>query len=257
MAGTELISSFGRKIFFLYPQAFIQNQIVAELAQEEFEVYIIKDEVKLRNILKKYADSIVLISINEGLKESAWEEWVRAVMSDPETKGVSIGILSSVSDDALKEKYVDQLKVQCGFTHIKSDTQLLLKTMIMILNGVNAKGRRKFIRALMDGDNNATVNIPHGGGYVNGIIKDISVVGFSCTFEEDPDFTKNSLFSDIQIRLQSHLLKVEGIIFGSRMDSKEKVYVVIFTQRVDPSMKSRIRRYIQTTLQSRMDSELR
>jgi len=249
--------SLGRKVFFLHPQAFVQNQVVAELAQEEFEVYVVKDEVKLRQILRKYPDSIVFASINEALKENVWEEWIRGIMSNPETKGVSIGVLASVASDELKQKYTEEIKVHCGYTQVKSDLQVILKTLNAILNSVNAKGRRKFLRALMEKETNTTVNIPVGGSYVNGIIKDISVVGFSCTFPDDPELTKNALFPDIQIRLQTQLLKVEGIVFGSRMDGQEKVYVVIFTQRVDPSMKSRIRKYIQTTLQSRMDNEIK
>ena len=257
MTDNESAGSLGRKIFFLHPQAFVQNQVISELAQEEFEVYIAKDEGKLKQLLRKYPDSIVFASINEALKESVWEEWIRSVMSNPETNTVSIGVLASINDDELKAKYTEDIKVKCGYTLIKSDLMVLLKALVSILNAVNAKGRRKYIRALMEGDVNATVNIPHSGGYVNGVIKDISVVGFSCTFSEDPELTRNSLFPDIQIRLQSQLLKVEGIVFGSRVDSKEKVYVIIFTQRIDPAMKSRIRKYIQSTLQSRMDSELK
>ena len=257
MEKSELSGSLGRKVFFLHPQAFIQNQLVSELAQEEFEVYVIKDEGKLRNLLRKFPDSIVFASINEVLKDSVWEEWIRGVMSNPETKNVSIGVLVSINDDEVKQKYTEEIKVQCGYTYVKSDFNVLLRTVITILNSVNAKGRRKYLRALMDNDANTTVNIPHNGSYVKGSIKDISVVGFSCSFIEDPDLTKNSLFPDIQIRLQSQLLKVEGIVFGSRMDGNEKVYVVIFTQRVDPNMKSRIRKYIQLTLQARMDDEIR
>jgi hypothetical protein len=95
------------------------------------------------------------------------------------------------------------------------------------------------------------------GTFVNGIIKDISVVGLSCSFTDDPKLAKNSLYGDIQIRLQTQLLKAEGIIFGSRMDGDEKVYVILFTQRIDPDARIRIRKYIQSTLQSRMDNELK
>ena len=261
MADIDLSASqtgtLGRKIFFLHPQAFIQNQVVAELAQEEFEVYVAKDETKLRMLLKKYPDSIVFASINEALKENVWEDWIKGVMLDPETKGVSIGVLASINDDEVRHKYTEEIKVHCGYTHLRSDVTVIIRTLNAILNAVNAKGRRKYIRALVEGESNTTVNLPHSGGYVNGIIKDISVVGFSCTFPDDPELAKNSLFPDIQIRLQSQLLKVEGIVFGSRVDGNEKVYVIIFTQRVDPNMKSRIRKYIQSTLQTRMDLELR
>ena len=251
------MGSLGRKIFFLHPPAFIQNQVVAELAQEEFEVYVVKDENKLRNVLKKYPDSIVFASINEGMKEGAWAEWIKGIQAAPETAGVEIGVLSLTNDETLKKKYLEALKVRCGYTVIKFDLSSVVKQLITILNAVNAKGRRKYIRVIMEKETNTTVNIPINGTFVNGVIKDISVVGFSCTFAQDPELTKNRLFGDIQLRLQTQLLKAEGIAFGSRMDGNEKIYVILFTQRIDPDVRARIRKYIQSTLQARMDNEIK
>jgi ABC-type phosphate/phosphonate transport system substrate-binding protein len=126
-----------------------------------------------------------------------------------------------------------------------------------ILKTVDAKGRRKYVRAATTKESNTTVNFPINGTFVNGIINDISVVGFSCAFQEDPRFTKNSLFQDIQLKLQTMLLKVEGIVFGSRMEGETKIYVVLFSQRIDPDVKSRIRKFIHSTLQSKMDKEFK
>jgi hypothetical protein len=53
------------------------------------------------------------------------------------------------------------------------------------------------------------------------------------------------------------LLKAEGIVFGSRMDGLEKIYVILFTQRIDPDVRIKIRRYIQSNLQAKMDGELK
>ena len=257
MAETDNVYSLGRKIFFLYPSALVQNQIIAELAQEEYEAYITKDEAKLRRALKKYPDSIVFANINDGMKESEWEAWIRAVMGDSQTSGVDIGVVSSVEDANLRHKYLQQIKVRCGFTVLKSEISVLMKQMTDILNSVNAKGRRKYIRALTDKETNITVNLPMNGTFVNGVIRDISTVGFSCSFADDPGIAKNSLFTDIQIRLQTQLLKAEGIIFGSRKDENEKIYVILLTQRTSPDVRTRIRKFIQSLLQSRMESEFK
>jgi hypothetical protein len=99
--------------------------------------------------------------------------------------------------------------------------------------------------------------LPYNGDFRKGVIKDISVVGLSCFFYEAPNIDKNSLISDIQVKLQSMLLKVEGIVFGSRMDGLVKIYVIIFTQRTDPDVRVKIRKFIQASLQAKMDAELR
>ena len=249
--------SIGRRIFFLHPSALIQNQIVPELVQEEFEAYYAKNENKLKSVLKKYPDSIVFANINEGMKESAWEEWIKAVMANPETAGVDVGVVSAGEDAALRNKYSEQLKCRCGFTVLKSDFATMMKQLIDILNKVNAKGRRKYIRAVTDKETNITVNLPINGTFVNGVIRDISTVGFSCAFADDPKIIKNSLFNDIQIRLQTQLLKAEGIVFGSRMDGAEKIYVILFTQRISPDVRTRIRKFIHSYLQNKMDAELK
>ena len=257
MAESDNLTSLGKKIFFLFPSAFVQNQVVSELAQEEFEVYILKDEAKLHQAIALYPDSIVFASINETMGENAWEKLIKNIMGSPETQSGQIGILASPSsNEESRKKYVEQYKVQCGFTVIKSDFAEAVKQLINILNGVDAKGRRRFLRVIMDKESKTTVNFPVNGTFINGIIKDISVVGFSCFFEEDPKLAKNSLFGDIQIRLQSQLIKAEAIVFGSRMDETMKCYVFLFSKRIDPSVRTKIRKFIQSCLQHNMEKGL-
>ena len=257
MAESGNSNSLGKKIFFLHPSAVVQNQVISELAQEEFEVYILKDEAKLKQAIGLYPDSIVFANINETLKEDAWDELVRNIMGDPKNDSLKVGIIASTNNEEIRKKYVDQYKVPCGFTVIKSDFTEAVKQLIDILNGVDAKGRRKFLRFLIDKDSKTTVNLPMNGNYVNGLINDISVVGFSCVFDVDPNLTKNGLFNDIQIRLQSQLIKAEGIVFGSRMDGDAKCYVILFSKRTDPSVRTKIRKYIQASLQHNLDKELK
>jgi hypothetical protein len=247
----------GKKIFFLYPTAVVQNRVITELAQQEFEVYTCKNKDTLKRVLRKYSDSVVFIDINEQMPEKEWDLWVTAVMEASDTKNVSIGIVTANDDEAIKRKYLVSLKVTCGYTILKFDLDKAVTNIMSVLQAVNAKGRRKYIRATIENEPNTTVNLPWNAEFVNGMIKDISVVGISCTLDTNPEIPKNTLFKDIQIKLQSSLLKVEGVVFGSRMEGNEKVYVILFTPRNDPEVKTRIRRYIQQNLQSKIDIELR
>ena len=250
------IDILGKKIFFLYPSAIVKNRITEELIQQEFEVYLLKDHQKAFSALKKYPDSIVFINIYDGMAEKEWETWVKSVQSNNETSRVSIGIICQNEDEALKRKYINQLKINAGYLVLKSDLTPAFKQLFETLMALEAKGRRKYIRVITENETNTIVNMPIHGTFVKGSIKDISVVGFSCSFDEDPELAKNSLFNDIQIRLQSNLLKTEGIVFGSRMDSDKKIYVILFTQRIDPEVRVKIRSYIHNNLQSKMDTDL-
>jgi hypothetical protein len=247
----------GKKIFFLYPSVVVQNQIIAELIQQEYEVYIVKDQTALIKVLRRYPDSLVFADIDEGMTEKNWESWIRGVMGNPETNQISIGVISANGDEALQRKYINSVKIQCGYTLLKSDLTNSIKRLLEILKATGAKGRRKYIRATIENETFATVNIPLNGTFVNGTIKDISAVGFSCSFAEDPELAKNALFQNVQLKLQTTILKIEGIVFGSRMDGASKIYVVLFTQRIDPDVRTKIRKYIQQNFQAKMNAELK
>jgi hypothetical protein len=246
----------GKKIFFLYPTALVQNEMAAELIQQELEVYIVRDQGKLRRVLRRYPDSVVLICIDNGLPEKEWDAWIRGVMGDSATASVSIGVLSGEDDGTLINKYLNDIQVKCGYVVTRLDIKRAIAQVLANLKAVDAWGRRKFLRVSTDNDANTRINMPYKGEFIKGYIKDISVAGLSCYFELDPLLEKNLLVSNIQIKLQSILLKVEGIVFGSRIDGLVKIYVIIFTQRTDPSVRVQIRKFIQSLLQAKLEREL-
>ena len=250
---TELLS---KKIFFLYPSVVVQNHVIAELIQQEYEIYTAKDHFALKRVLKRYPHSIVFADIGEQMPEYEWETWIQNAMNSPETRGTAVGIISANDDEILQRKYLNMVKIQCGYTVIGSDLNSSILRICDILKTAEAKGRRKYIRATTEAETICSINIPLNGTYINGTIKDISVVGLSCVFDTDPKLEKNTLFRDIQIKLQSIILKVEGIVFGTRMDGRSKIYVLLFTQRIDSEARAKIRKYMQQNLQSKMDAEL-
>jgi hypothetical protein len=250
---SEQLDIAGKKIFFLYPTANMQNQIITELVQQEYEVYITKDHKRLAKNLKKYPDSVVFVNIDEEMTEQEWERWIGTIMiSLPNLK---FGVFSSNDNEELREKYLKNDDITCGFMVLKLDLSKIIIKLLEILKILNVKGRRKYIRATTELESTATINMPFNGDFINGVIKDISVVGISCVFNEDPELVKNSIVKEIQIRLQTYLLKVEAVVFGSRSSENEKIYVMVFTQRIDPEIRTKIRKYIQQNLQNKMDLE--
>lgn len=248
----------GKKIFFLYPSAVIQNEIAAELTQQEYEVYLVRDHGALRRALKKFPDSLVFANLDDKLSEQEWESWMRNVQEDPGTAQTGVGALTAQLNEDLRQKYTGVMKLPCGYTVInKADPAQTVAQIMEFLRVMNARGRRKYLRATSDREDLTTVNIPHNGHYFKGGIRDISVAGLSCVFTPDPDLDKNSLCKNMQIKLQSMILKGEGIVFGSRLEGLMRIYVFIFTQRMYPETKAKIRRYVQTILQEKMDALLR
>jgi hypothetical protein len=247
---TEIV---GKKIFFVFPTAYVQDQVISELVQHEYEIYISKNPKRLAHALKKFSDSVVFANIDEGMPESEWEKWISTLMSAQ--PGVNVGVFSSNSDDKIKEKYINSIHIKCGYYNSKLDMSKTTPKILEILESLNVKGRRKYLRANTESES-ATINMPAPTGFLNGNVRDVSVVGISCTFTGDVQLHKNELVKDIQIRLASMLLKAEAVVFGSRLDGHEKVFVLIFTQRINPDVKVKIRKYIQQNMQHKIEKEI-
>lgn len=250
---TELL---GKKVFFLYPPSVIRDEVLVTLSEQEFEVYLLRDHEGAKRILRKYNDALVFINIDDGQNEAEWESWIRSVMGDPATKNVGIGILSYNAPDALKKKYLMEIGIPCGFIHLKMGLEQGTRILLETLRANEAKGRRKYVRANCAHDHLSSVNLYYNGNRFLGDIRDISAVGFSCFFENDPGMPKNALIDNIQMKLRGSLLTVEAIVFGKREEAGT-VYVMLYTQRVESMARAKIRKYIQTTLQTFIESELK
>lgn len=254
MSNEDTIPTLGRKIFFLHPSPQVQNAIVDELVQREYEAYTTGDRVSLRRVLKNFPGSIIFIDIDQLILEKEWEAWIREVMKAEDLRDIRIGILTTNRNDILQNKYANMLHLPCGYTMLHQDLAVTLTQILRILDANDAKGRRKYLRTTTENEAQTVVNFPLVGRFVGGALRDISTVGFSCFFKEDPDFATNSAFSNVQIKLKHIILNVEAIILGSRVEKQIKFYVALFTNRVSPDTQVKIRKYIQNNLQTQMDA---
>ena len=246
----------GKKVFFLYPPSVVKDELIKRLLEQEFEVYMLKDIATASTLLRRYPDSIVYINLDIGLPEYEWEKWIRALMENPVTKNVGIGIVSYNSDDRLQKKYLLEIGIRYGFIKLKLGLEESTRILIATLKASEVKGRRKYVRANCTHDTVSSLNIREGPTTSIGKISDISVVGFSCILDPDPQFQKNTILHDVQLKLKATLLRTEVIVFGSRVNSDQRtVYVMLFTKKIDDTAREKIRIYIQIALQTGIEME--
>ncbi|MBN2051641.1 MAG: PilZ domain-containing protein [Spirochaetales bacterium] len=243
--------NLGKKTFFLYPHSVIQDELIEELLDDEYEVYMLKDHEKALKVLKTFSGSICFINIDEGLKEPEWEEYIQKLMAGPETSSTLVGILSYNSDKGLMQKYLMDLGVQGGYIRLKLGMEESAAIIRKTLEANEARGRRRYVRAICEHDSLSVVNITSLSGSLTGNILDISSVGISCSFQEDPQFNKNTLLKDIQLVLRGARIKTSGVVLGYRDDTVRK-YVILFRELAKDG-KKKIRKYIYSTLQQSIE----
>lgn len=250
-------TSFGKKVFFLYPHSVIESDLIDDLIRNEYEVYTLKDYKKVKLLLKKYHDSILFINIDEVLDEREWFEFSESIIKSEELKGVQIGIVTYNENEELAQKYLMELFVPCGFIQLKLGKDQSRDIILKTLEANESKGQRKYIRATSTNDNSATFNVNIKNEFYTGYINDISSVGMSCVFDTDITLMKNTMLRKIQLKLYGKLVLVDGIVFGSRkVDENKLLFVVMFTNSLSDDNKAKIHNYIGKTLQEQLITEI-
>lgn len=255
MGGEGAKAITGRKVFFLYPHSVIQDEMVEELIAKGFEVYFLHDEKKARRLLKKHSDAIVFINIDEALPEEEWQEYIRTLMSAPETAGVGVGVLTYNESRALAEKYLMDLMVPCGYITLSLGLRQSTDTVLKMLEANEAKGRRKYVRVTCTGGSAATFNVRIGDQTHTGVIKDISLVGMACTFDRPVNVQLKKILPDVQLKLKTSLAMVSGVVAGIRRNGDTQ-YVVMFGRKMLSGTREKITRFVHTSLQEIMEREL-
>lgn len=251
------IKDVGKKVFFLYPHSVIQKELVEILIDREYEVYMVYDYKKLYNINRIYRDSIVFINIDEGLPEAEWEKLIREYSEDSPENNLDFGILTYNEDQNLAQKYLMDIMVSCGFIRLRLGLKESIEIMLKTLEANEAKGRRKYVRARPQPED-ASFNYRDLNGELNtGRIMDISSVGIAVIFNSGLSPQKNSLLRDIQIKIKGAIIKVNGIVIGSRSSDKSKtIYVLLFDGTATKELKQKLRYYIHKLIQDDINKVL-
>ena len=257
MADQATNESWGRKVFFLYPPKVIEEVLIHSILMSEYEVYMVKDHVRLLPVLREFGDSVLFINIDSEVKGLDWANYVKAIMSSSDTKEIRIAVVSSGDDKEIIRKYVIDLQVACGYIRIRTGVEESTRLLLKALKESQAMGKRKFVRAQCDGDARASFNIKYWGGYHTGVIRDISVAGMAGTFDTGVRLEPGTHLTDMQLKLKSRLARVSGQIVGRRSQPDgPDVYVILFGSDVPADTKVKLHAFIFETLQVEMDRKM-
>lgn len=247
----------GKKVFFLYPHHFIQDMI-KELVRNGYEAYLIFNQIKVFEILKKYNNSILFINIDEILKESEWEEYIKKIKSTPELKNIHIGIITYLHKNKdIAEKYLIKIGIQCGFIVIETNLKKCRNHIIKVLKANEVKGRRKYIRAICNPKLD-TFNIILNNKRYDGKIINISIAGMACIFTNmDFSLENRTSLKNMQLILRGAICLVSGIVAGIRKKKEETIYIILFNlQEMKAEIKEKIHNLIYHCLQDFIEKEL-
>jgi hypothetical protein len=219
--------ALGKKIFFLYPPP-VLSEIMEELARREFEVYTAKSHQKLLKILALEPESIIFIDIDETLEESEWEDYVRKIRTDESTSSVGVGLLTlNEPDQALREKYLMDIQIPCGFVVLKIGTAKTTEILVRTLEANEARGRRKFVRALCAQGTGRLV-ATHEGNALAGEISDLSSAGLAVCFEGKTALKVGTVLRGLLLTVKGVRISADAFVAATRANGEAPVHVLMF-----------------------------
>jgi hypothetical protein len=245
--------SDGKKVFLLYPHSVIHEKMLDILIMNGFETYTLRDHKRASKLLERFSDSIIFTNIDDGMPEKEWEAYIRALMENPKTKDVRIGILSYNQDKALMEKYLMKIAVPCGYIQLKLGLQESTKIILTALQANEARGRRKYIRVFCQEDPFATLNYKYDSSLYQGKLLDISSAGMAARIPGLPDLPSNSVLKGMQLKLHGVLIMTDVILMGKRSDNKEVCILLFDPAKLDQNNKLAIHHFIKQNLQKYID----
>ncbi len=247
------ISTLGRKVFFLYPHSVIRDEMMNNLIMSGFEAYTLHDQRRAAKILERFPGSVMFINIDEGLPEKKWESYIKSIQENPRTKDTQLGILSYNQDKALMEKYLMELNVPCGYIQLKLGIQESIKIMFNVLQAIEAKGQRKYIRAFCETEAHATMNYKSGESLFQGKILNISSAGAAARFSQFPDIPPNSIMREVQLNLKGARVLVDAVYLGKRSDDPSICVMLFNPAKMKPESRQMIHHFIKQNLQKYID----
>lgn len=246
----------GKKIFFVYPHSVIHDDLIKQIVEKEYEVYILADHNLIPKVANKFPQSIFYINIDSTLSESEWELKIKELIAD-DNLVLDIGILSyNIQSQEIIQKYLIDIGVRCGFIKLKMGLSETSKIILKLLEVNEAKGRRKYVRYQSEPGEVMNASLKYENRFVNGDITDISSVGLGVMFEEPIDLLKGQLAENLDITLKGRRIHIDAVVIGSRKIGGLLCYVMLFKSGNNHEEKiQKIREFIHISLQRRMDNE--
>jgi hypothetical protein len=251
--GARRLRPGGRRVLFVDPPSVVQEQMIHFLVSAQYEAAIVKDHRRLNAVLKMFPHSVVYFNLDSRVPPPALEQIVRAVISGKDEHGAEVGILSYNPNPEVAQRYLMELGATCGYVILELGFQKSARIAIKALEAVEARGDRRFVRVKVP-KGKGSYHVKLSGVEITGEILDISEAGMACFMSGE--YGLDTELPDIQLRLWGSLLRVSGVIRGTRRTPQGTVYVVMFDEIADGSAKGKLYTFLRRVMQYEVDTLL-
>ena len=244
-----------RKVFFLHPQAVVQDELVRALITDNYETYLIRNHVSAKAILRRYPDSVLLAQVDSGLDEQKWKDFAGDLKANPLFSELTLCVLSVSSIDRIRSSFLGQSSAfSCGFSYGKYDFAATYLSIKEMLEQEKVNPRNFTVKATCPAELKASVVFTKDQIRFEGSLGDISISGLTCRIDgPEPLYPSEFPIPRIIISYKKSQLTVSGRIVGSHGKDND-VYLILFDNAAEPDKKEAIYDLVHACLQAHIDA---
>jgi len=228
--------------------------VADKLAEQEFEVYLVRDHARLKRVLAREPDAVVFVNLDDGLDETGWESYIRSLRNDEKTAQVGVGIVTLNEDKTLMQKYLMEIGLPCGYVILKIGSAKTTEILSKTLEANEARGRRKFVRAACP-PGTAQFVVEFDGSTRRGEVSDISSAGAAIAFDDGLRLKAGTVLRSLQLSVKGARFIADGFVVAQRAaEGETSTLVVMFDPAsLDDNKRERIRSLVFRVNQATME----
>ena len=247
-----MLNNDNLKIFFLFPQKLIFEDIAEVLIAEQNEAFVLNNHIEFKDALKLFnKKSLAFINIDSVLSESEWIEYVRELQEDPQFSNVKVGILSFNPDKKLIDLYKNELKIECGYHILSSRNHKYKEDIKKVVSLIESENTKKILKLDFTGVNPVSFSIKEKSQFITGSIDALSTAAMSITLEHDKVLKKGMELKHIVISYSDKDCKIMGTVIGNSQFNKNQ-FVIKFNTLFEDFHKGPLFSIIHEVLDSQM-----
>ena len=227
----------GKNIFFVHPNDAIHSGLVMPVLHEEYQVYEIDTEDDVLTAVKRFPDAVLFFCLANAKPEFSFNNHAKLInkvyqLSSRNT--LRVGIICDTDSTSLRRAALYNAGINCVLAPLSKGYDVAVKNIVKSLNLIGARGIRRYVRAICEEEDNATVSLRIDNKVISGKILDVSSVGFATVFAEEHDLPPDTHIPDTVINIRGIDVAIPSRVLGVHQNENDAVikkeYIMLFDE---------------------------
>ena len=245
--------SENRKVFFLHPQAVIQDDLVRALLEDNFEAYLVRNPVSAKVVIREFPDSIFLVQVDSGLEEDEWSSFAAELKAIPSLGELTLCVLSVRDIESLKKSFLGaDSPFSHGISYGAFNFSKTLEELKEFLTSIKARLPRNQVHGVSPETHGVSVVFAMDDARYEGILKDITISGLTCRIGQEELLPSEMSIPAIIITYGKTQFSVAGRIAGKH-GKDGALHLILFDESSKTQRRKEIYDLIQACFQAEID----